>query len=356
MNELVINLHMHTPYSDGYGTHTQIASDAIKAGLDAIIVTDHNVYVNGLQGYHQEGDKKVLVLVGEEIHDQTRIPQKNHLLVFGAGRELATLAPDVQLLLDAVQRHGGISFLAHPVDPQAPAVNQNDISWEDWQVHGYTGIELWNGFSEFKGRLKTKLHAIFYAYNPKQIAQGPFPGALTLWDNLLSRGKPVVAIGGSDAHGLPIRLGPLKRTVFPYQYHFRTVNTHLLNSKQLSGDPEIDANLILGALSRGNCFIGYDLPRSTRGFRFTAEADNGSAQMGDTLMIKNGATLKIRLPAEAECHLIKDGAKIKTWHKRTIHTYITTEPGVYRVEVFYDYLGRRRGWIFSNPIYLKGTI
>ncbi|MFN2302518.1 MAG: hypothetical protein ACK2TV_02180, partial [Anaerolineales bacterium] len=115
-------------------------------------------------------------------------------------------------------------------------------------------------------------------------------------------------------------------------------------------------NRILGALSKGNCFIGYDLPRNTRGFRFTAEADNGTAQMGDTLMIKNGATLKIRLPAEAECHLIKDGAKIKTWSKRTIHTYITTEPGVYRVEVFYNYLGRRRGWIFSNPIYLKGAI
>ena len=51
--------------------------------------------------------------------------------------------------------------------------------------------------------------------------------------------------------------------------------------------------------------------------------------------------------------VIKDGQVIKTWRKREICTYITTEPGVYRVEVFLSYLGRRRGWIYSNPIYVR---
>ena len=43
MPEIVINLHMHTTYSDGSGTHADIANAAIKAGLDAVIITDHNV-------------------------------------------------------------------------------------------------------------------------------------------------------------------------------------------------------------------------------------------------------------------------------------------------------------------------
>ena len=31
MHEIVINLHMHTPYSDGHGTHDDIAQAAIRA-------------------------------------------------------------------------------------------------------------------------------------------------------------------------------------------------------------------------------------------------------------------------------------------------------------------------------------
>ena len=85
MNELIVNLHMHTTYSDGTGTHADIVQAALQTGLDVVITTDHNVLVNGPAGYYQDGDRKVLLLIGEEVHDQTLNPQKNHLLVFGAG-------------------------------------------------------------------------------------------------------------------------------------------------------------------------------------------------------------------------------------------------------------------------------
>ena len=52
MAELITNLHMHTTYSDGSGTHQEIAEAALEAGLDVVIVTDHNVLVQGLEGYH----------------------------------------------------------------------------------------------------------------------------------------------------------------------------------------------------------------------------------------------------------------------------------------------------------------
>ena len=48
MYEIIVNLHMHTRYSDGSGTHKDIAEAAIDAGVDAVIVTDHNVLVNGV--------------------------------------------------------------------------------------------------------------------------------------------------------------------------------------------------------------------------------------------------------------------------------------------------------------------
>jgi hypothetical protein len=344
---------MHTPYSDGHSPHDQVAAAAMRAGLDAIIVTDHNVWVNGPEDYYKDGEKRVLLLVGEEIHDQARDPQKNHLLVFGARRELATYAYDPQRLIDAVNQAGGISFLAHPFDPPAPVVGETDITWVDWNVQGFTGLELWNGFSEFKLLLKSKLHAIYYAYNPKRIANGPQPETLRKWDELHAAGKRVVAVGGSDAHALQAHLGPLHRTLFPYEFHFRCVNTHVLVPHPLSGDVLEDGNLILGALRLGHCFVGYDLPAPTRGFHLTAHAMNQTATMGDEVSVKGGVTFQIRLPQRTECCLLKDGKPVKTWTNRDLCTYNATQPGVYRVEVYIYYLGRRRGWIYSNPVYVR---
>jgi hypothetical protein len=353
MHELAINLHMHTTFSDGRGTHDEIARAAMRAGLDAVIVTDHNVWVNGPEGVYKDGDRRVLLLVGEEIHDQARDPQKNHLMVFGAGRELATQAYDPQRLLEAVQAANGLAFLAHPVDPAAPAFNETDISWVDWDVQGYTGLELWNSMSEFKGHLKTILHAIYFALSPLEVARGPFPAALRRWDDLLADGRRVVAVGGSDAHAMLARLGPLRKVLFPYEFHFRCINTHLLVPRPLNGDVFEDRRMILEALRQGHAFIGYDLPAPTRGFRFTAQGQDGLAHMGDEVHCGHGVTLQVRLPRRTECRLVKNGKPVKVWRNRENCTYITSEPGVYRVEAYIPFRGRRRGWIFSNPIYVR---
>jgi hypothetical protein len=352
MNEFIINLHMHTTYSDGSGTHAEIVQAALQAGLDAVITTDHNVLVNGPAGYYQDGDRRVLLLVGEEVHDQTTTSQKNHLLVIGAGREMVELASDTQRLVDSVLKTGGLAFIAHPVDPAAPAFGEPDISWEKWEVENFTGIELWNAMSEFKSLLKDHLRATFYAFNPKLVARGPFPATLQKWDELLANGKRVVAVGGSDAHAFHVSLGPLRRTLFPYEFHFRTVNTHIITNQSLNGEFDHDRRLILDALGDGHAFVGYDLPAATRGFRFSAQGKDGVALMGDEITVKEGVTLQIHLPQRAECLLLKDGKMIKTWHKREICTHITSEAGVYRVEVYIHYQGNRRGWIFSNPIYV----
>jgi hypothetical protein len=354
MHEIVINLHMHTCYSDGYGTHKDIARAALRAGLDAIIVTDHNLWVQGMEGYYRDQNRRVLLLVGEEIHDQGRQPQKNHLLAVGAERELALLANDPQTLINGIRQAGGLSFIAHPVDPAAPALYQSDISWVDWDVQGFTGLELWNGFSEFKTRLKSKLSALLYVMFPALIARGPLPEALQIWDDLLLKGKPVVAIGGSDAHALRFQLGSLSVIVFPYEFHFRAVNTHLFLPQPLSGEANADRRSVLEALRLGHAFVGYDLPASTRGFRFTAQGKDSTAIMGDEISARGGVTLQARFPSPAsECRLIKDGAVLRTWKGQMACAYITSEPGSYRVELYRNFFGRRRGWVFSNPIYVN---
>jgi len=353
MNEILINLHMHTKYSDGTGTHEDIIEAALSAGLDAVISTDHNVLVNGPAGYYQEGDRRVLLMVGEEVHDQTAVPQKNHLLVIGADREMAKLADDTQHLVDSVKKVGGLTFIAHPVDPAAPAFGEPDISWEKWEVENFTGIELWNAMSEFKSLMRNWLCAAYYAFNPRLVARGPFPAAIERWDQLLETGKRIVAVGGSDAHAFRVSVGPIRRTIFPYKFHFQAVNTHLVSEQPLNGEVNHDRGLILEALASGHAFIGYDLPSATRGFRFSAQGKDGSVLMGDEIAVDQGVTLQIHLPQRAECRLLRNGKVIKTWTKREICSFITSDTGVYRVEVYLRYMGKRRAWIFSNPIYVR---
>ena len=353
MHEVVVNLHMHTTYSDGSGLHKDIVAAALQARVDVVIVTDHNVLVQGFEGYYKDKARRVLMLIGEEVHDQARDPQKNHLLVFGAGRELATLAEQPQYLINAVRESGGLAFLAHPDDPEAPAFKETDISWVDWSVQNYTGIELWNALSELKTVVPTKLHGAFYAYFPAFVAHHPIPSTLAKWDDLLSQGGRVVAVGGSDAHALHMNMGPIHRVIFPYRFHFRAVNTHVLVPEPLSGEVNLDKKSIYEALGEGHCFVGYDLPASTKGFTFTAQGRETTALMGDEIPAKGGVTLQLKLPAQAEMTLLKDGEVIQTWRNQVAGTHITTDPGVYRVEVFRRYLGKRRGWIYSNPIYLR---
>ena len=353
MQEIIVNLHMHTRYSDGSGTHKDIAEAAIKTGLDAVIVTDHNVLVQGMEGYYRVARNRVLLLVGQEVHDQDRVPQKNHLLIFNANRDLASLADDPQTLINGVADAGGICFIAHPWDPEAPAFGETDISWVDWDVQNFTGLELWNGLSELKTITYTKLHGLFYALFPNFIAHAPIHETIQKWDELISTGKRIVAVGGSDAHALHLKMGPLRKVIFPYEFHFKTVNTHIFVPEPLSGDVLSDKKMIYEALAKGNCFVAYDLPASTRGFRFKAKGLEHSAIMGDEIPVKGGVTLQTHLPSNADITILKDGVPLGTWRNQQTLTYNVSEPGVYRVEAHRSYLGKKRGWIYSNPIYVR---
>ena len=107
------------------------------------------------------------------------------------------------------------------------------------------------------------------------------------------------------------------------------------------------------ALAAGHCFVGYDLPRSTRGFRFLAHGHEAESVMGDEIPAREGVTLQAYLPYFAEIRLVKDGKVIQLARKAYALTYIAHEPGVYRIEAYRRFHGRKRGWIFSNPIYIR---
>jgi len=352
MEEIIVALHIHTVYSDGNGKHADLAAAALKAGLDAILVSDHNVWVQGMEGYLQKGKKRLLTLVGEEVHDQTLPKGKNHLLIFGSTRELARFAPDPQQLIHQAGASGGLTFIAHPIEDALPAFGEAAFNWEDWQVSGFTGIELWNQMSEFKTRATSLPKTVLHAFFPQLMTFRPLEATLKLWDELiLKHNKPIVAVGGADAHEMQIRKGPLRVVLYPYEQQFRSITNHLLLPKPLTGNLTQDKTLIYDALRAGHSFIAYDLPRSARGFRFTVNSNEGTFWMGDQVSAEDGLTFQVRLPARTHVRLLRNGTVVKEHTDREVLTYLTKEPGSYRAEVYLDYLGMHRAWIFSNPIY-----
>jgi len=348
-HEVVGNPHVHTVYSDGTGCHREIAAAAAQAGLDFVITTDHNVWVQGVEGY-VDG---ILLLSGEEVHDVRRQPQANHLLIYGAEAEMVLHAADPQELIDAVNRRGGLCFLAHPFERGSPLGTElAPIPWDDWDVEGYVGLELWNAMSEFKGLLWSRLVALLYAYAPGLGFRGPFRETLRKWDELLAAGRKVAVIGGADAHANAYHMGPFHRVLFPYVDLFRWVNTHVLIERPLSGDLETDKRLIYEGLRAGRTWVGYDAPGSTRGFRFRARSGANAATVGEDLVRAAAVILEVETPGPGEIRLLRNGHVVARARGTSLR-HTTADAGVYRVEVWRTFRGRKRGWIFSSPIYVR---
>lgn len=364
VTHIVGNMHMHTPYSDGESWHAEIAKDAIKAGLDFIIVTDHNIWVDGVEGYYEDENGRVLLLSGEEVHNARRQPQASHFLAYGAEKELAAYAEDPQGLIDANLEAGGVGFLAHPHEPGLPGLGIEDLGWHDWEIEGFHGLEIWNYMSSFLEKIAQevaklpvkpvwlqKLVALRVALNPEKFMDGANQQTLALWDRLLAEGKQIVAVGNSDAHATPMNLGPIHRIIFPYDYLFTAVNTHLLLPKPLTGDLVLDKRMILRAIGRGNSWVAYDIPAKTDSFRFSGKGKTKGI-MGERIRMKDGATLQVSAPRRCTIRLIRHGEVVATAVDETNLTHLPTQPGAYRVECSIEYLSKQRGWIYSNPIFL----
>jgi hypothetical protein len=352
MQELICNLHIHSIYSDGTGSYDDILDAAAQAGVEILILTDHNILVKGVEGYYQKKGKNILLLTGEEVHNQDRQPQKDHMLVFGVDHEVAQEAYDPQHLIDSISQAGGSSFIAHPDEHDLPLLHESAITWEDWGVKGYTGFELWNGMSEFKTVSRKFSQVVRHAFFPELVAHHPPQQTLQRWDQYLTDGRHLSVIGGTDSHALHIKMGPFTKTVFPYKFHFSTINDHLLLREGLTSDLDQDKQRVFEAIKHGSLFIGYDLPASTRGFSFKIESEHGMAEQGESLLIGRSGLVHIKLPRAAETILIHNGKTLYRSTKFDHIAYPVTEPGAYRVECYIDFLGEKRGWIFSNPIYL----
>ena len=132
--DLTTVIHVHSTYSDGTGTVPQIARAAEKAGVDVVLLTDHDTLEakrRGEEGWY--GD--ALVLVGEEVSPADR----DHFLAFGIDKEINRLLSGPEICA-AVEAAGGFGFAAHPFSRGSERFRRPGIAFGE--PDSVNGIEL----------------------------------------------------------------------------------------------------------------------------------------------------------------------------------------------------------------------
>ncbi|MGD9076938.1 MAG: CehA/McbA family metallohydrolase [Desulfobacteraceae bacterium] len=346
--EYIGNLHIHSLYSDGGGSISQIARSAANANLDFVCLNDHDYLTNSLHLEEEGFYGDVLVLIGLEIGGRY-----HHYLAYDLKKLIKGHGLGPQEVIDHVNEQGGFGFLAHPFEKGMPFSEKSKAyTWNHLSVEGYTGICIWNYTSRWKERVKSVLHGLFLLTFKSLSLRPPSQKTLAFWDDLC-RHRRVVAVGGSDAHGSIFRYAFINFRPLSYEHLLRTVSIHILLENKMSKDFEQAKEEVYGAMREGRLFIAHEKICSAKGFRFSFHSDAGlGLAMGDESHFQPGDFV-VSLPHDGEIRLFKDGKLEKKWRSREA-AYRAQERGVYRTEVYrYVFPFGWRPWIFSNPIYLR---
>ena len=340
--DLACVIHCHSTYSDGTGTVPEIAAAASRAGVDAVLLTDHDTLEasrRGEEGWH--GD--VLVCVGHEVSPKGG----HHYLAFGVDEEVSPRLPPPEVA-EAVRAAGGIGFMAHPFSRGSDRFGRAGMPWDELDVPAATGVELWSWVTDTAERLGGVRDVARFVLAPERAVDHPPAGNLAAWDALCAR-RPLVAIGGIDAHQIGIRVaGRVPLRLMSYARSFRHLRTHVLLEEPPSGEGPRDREAIYAALGTGRCYLAVDSIAPARGFALWSDA----VPMGGEAAFADGVEIHARVPRPAALTLVRDGEPVARTHGTALD-HRAAGPGVYRVEARLAAHGRERTWIVSNPVYLR---
>jgi hypothetical protein len=111
---LLADIHIHTRRSDGWFDIESLAEAALSAGLDALVVTDHDDVQAGieLRDHVARRSLPLMVYPGSEI--TARVDGRDvHVLALGVERDVAPWQSP-EWTIEEILKAGGVPVLAHP--------------------------------------------------------------------------------------------------------------------------------------------------------------------------------------------------------------------------------------------------
>ncbi len=371
--ELAGAVHVHSStYSDGASDVPTIMQAACEAGVDFVLLTDHNTQQPLRDGWEERyANDTPFLLVGTEI----TVEHGAFLLALDTPPDYEPVKHEKpQTSIDAVLARGGLPLVSLPFDVKHP--------WRDWEATGYEGLEVVN--LSTLARRHINFLSLFWLLPVYQF-RGPVAtlralmtrpdAALERWDRLTHGGRrPMIGLGALDAHAL-MKIGRKKYPIPSYADSFRATTTRFLVPPE-TGDGRERRAAVYEALRAGRCYIAYDCIGTPTGLSFTAtHGSRGTrAQMGETLPASGGpVTFSVQVGGAKESGSTElPGLLVRLYRDGTVVaaaaaagggpgawlTHTDSSPGAYRVEVC-RYAFRVgplffgvRPWLFSNPIYV----
>lgn len=339
-------IHVHSTHSDGTGDVAEIMKGANEAGLDFVILTDHDSTAAQDAGEEKWHDSSLLIC-GAEIS-----PEKNHYLAVGDGKlkQAKTLKQkSPQEVIDAVAKQGFLGFISHPNHGGNQRFSVPAKPWEAWDATGFTGMGLWDLRTDWQSKVDAEKS------NPNLFDQftrylsGPNPETLARWD-AANQTRRVVGIGELDNHKDKLEVDGRTFDIFPYDTAFKTVTNHLQLPEPLKKDAAGARKQILEALAEGRIYISFDWWNDPAEFVFEIDEEDQTAAMGGELALIERAELAVTLSGPAHLIVKRNGKPIHEAPEADEALLDITEPGVYRVEAYQNNLP----WILSNPIRVTG--
>jgi hypothetical protein len=388
LNDYRCILHAHAEDSAHTGgTLAEMLADAKKAGISAILLSDHfrppRDFIDGRWRGLKEG---VLFIPGSET---------NGFLVYPVNSILKRMDLKGMDFINTVTSGDGLIFLSHIEERK------------DHPMDGLTGLEIYNRHWD---AIQDKTMLLVLAQkltDPKQLAelqegvrlypdelfafQCDYPRLyLEKWDEG-TKHQRLTGIAANDCHHNQVLIVKMvdENTVLlganvdedakmqkvtaglrpgikemtkghkpgdilakldtdPYFRSFRNSTTHILA-------PKLKEDTIRTALKAGHAFVAHDWMCDTTGFRFTATDMNDmvAAIMGDEVKLADGMKLAAKLPLPAHVRLTRDGKEVAKSEGKAEFEFAVKEAGVYRLEAWLKLDGELRPWIFGNPIYVR---
>jgi len=339
--------HVHSTFSDGKGDLEEITTTAAAGELDFVVLTDHGLpnldsanatqWVNG-----------VLVVGGSEIDVNSA-----HMAAAGFSPPTSyRYPPEPEEAIDEVNRHHGISFIAHPFYRGNP--------WTDWSVKNHTGIELINAHTAASLPRFSRFFLI-----PRYLARPEFAllttleypkGNVVVWEEMNKNGR-YSGIFALDAHArMSVGFGHyihLPR----YAEMFGVLNVYVKHNEMLDDDAVSAAASLVASMRAGSFFNCIEGIAPANGFDTFFETDAGvRVEMGGESTSHSGR-LVIRKPFDfATDVVVKRNGDTYSEYRNNSESNLTvsiSEAGTYRIEVYaststFDDLP----WIMSNPFFL----
>jgi hypothetical protein len=325
--------HVHTTRSDGRGSLDEVVAAARGAGLQFVVVTDHNVLTPEEQGY-RDG-----VLVVQATEASTAF---GHVVALGVPRALSP-AERKDDPLGAIAALGGHAVLAHPLHPRRPFTGWGRGPWRGLEI--VSNDTAWGEVVAERAWGRVALAAAVLPFDGARAVlalDDGSPDELRRFDDEVRAaprappgGAPRVLLCSADAHGYP-----------SYEAAFSAFSMHL--PLAFTGDAAADVRAVVAALTDGSAACVLDGVAPAAGVRLAAAGEGSGIALhveAPDLRPASFTLLRDGVPVETRPAPVPAGAAVVTFACGAAGC----PPGDYRAEGRWD----GRPWIFTNPVAIE---